>query len=341
MKKLQELTELLKTALRKGDYPVGSKFPSEYELANCFGVNRITASKSVNLLIKDGYLERAGSTRAGTIVRMLRPYPEGLIAFMGHLNDSYSSGILNGAIRAATRKNYLLSVFSPAADEISDSLSKMESGRFSGIINLHYGQISSGIPTVYVDDSRMAGRKDCPAIMSDTYKGAALIVENLIKKGHRNIAFLTKKYPGDELDLRTKGCIAAMKSNGIADAEARSFFYNDNSVHHSGIILKQMLNAYPELTAIICNTDHSAFNMISAAREMGLDIPGKISVTGFGNINEIQRTCKLMTIDQHPFELGSRAVEKLIEIIEGNDNGELIETIDIEFIEGNSVSRIN
>ena len=43
--KIKPLILVLKNELQKGTYPVGSRFPSEYELADMFSINKKTANK--------------------------------------------------------------------------------------------------------------------------------------------------------------------------------------------------------------------------------------------------------------------------------------------------------
>ena len=56
MGKLEEIAELLKKRIDGGVYSPNVRLPSEYELADELGVNRITLNKAVNRLIADGYL---------------------------------------------------------------------------------------------------------------------------------------------------------------------------------------------------------------------------------------------------------------------------------------------
>lgn len=44
--------------LAAGKYPGGTRFPSEYELAERFGVHKITANKAVSLLVNEHLLKR-------------------------------------------------------------------------------------------------------------------------------------------------------------------------------------------------------------------------------------------------------------------------------------------
>lgn len=65
----RQLADLLRAAIERGDYPAGSRFPSEPELAERHGVGRLTVNKAVSILRSQG-LVRVERGR-GTIVREL------------------------------------------------------------------------------------------------------------------------------------------------------------------------------------------------------------------------------------------------------------------------------
>ena len=340
MSKLNDVISLLRNDIREGKYPPGKKFPSEYELAETCAVNRITVNKAVNMLIKEGYLERAGSTRAGTIVKTGRPFPEGIIGFVTSLRDGFSTSIASGAIKMASMHNYLLSIVNPEIEEINDTLHRMENAGFKGILSAHYGRLKTVLPAVYIDEDSMQDCRECFQVRGNSYGGGHLIAEKVLEYGHKNIVYLAKSHSNHRIDLRRLGVTDTLKKNRIRDTDSRCFVYNDISVHHCTQALKQMLSRFPGLTAIVCNTDYIAFNVITAGKNMGLDIPGKISVTGYGNVREIQQIYNLTTINQHPFELGARACKKLMEIAEGNAAmSEKSETVEVELINGTSIRR--
>lgn len=50
----QQLAGILRTAIRAGDYPPGTRLPSEKTLTQEFGVARETASKAMDMLAAEG-----------------------------------------------------------------------------------------------------------------------------------------------------------------------------------------------------------------------------------------------------------------------------------------------
>jgi GntR family transcriptional regulator len=70
-RRLEPLYRQVEVALRErilgGEWPYGSKIPSEDQLCKAYGVSRITVRQAIRTLVEDGYLER-GRGR-GTFVR--------------------------------------------------------------------------------------------------------------------------------------------------------------------------------------------------------------------------------------------------------------------------------
>ena len=56
--KKDEIKKILIEEIRAGRYPTNVRLPSEYELADRLGVNRITLNKAVGELVADGWLRR-------------------------------------------------------------------------------------------------------------------------------------------------------------------------------------------------------------------------------------------------------------------------------------------
>ena len=62
--KYQQVMETIKGKISKGEWPIGSKIPSQRKLAEEFGVNRSTIINALEELAADGLIE--GKTGVGT-----------------------------------------------------------------------------------------------------------------------------------------------------------------------------------------------------------------------------------------------------------------------------------
>ena len=71
-------------------------------------------------------------------------------------------------------------------------------------------------------------------------------------------------------------------------------------------------------TAIICGNDHIALGVLREAEELGIAIPGELSVTGFDDLEiakEIRPALTTMRVDT--YEIGRLAAQYLLDALDG------------------------
>ena len=92
MSKINDLAAELRKLLATDLFPAGSRFLSEYEIENRYGISRITANKAVSLLAAEGLLER-GKRGSGTFVKKSSIFPKGWIAAIENLSPVYNTRV--------------------------------------------------------------------------------------------------------------------------------------------------------------------------------------------------------------------------------------------------------
>lgn len=152
------------------------------------------------------------------------------------------------------------------------------------------------------------------SVVNDDRRGAALVVHHLVALGHRKIAMV-----GDDQELagasRIRGYSEAMGQAGLADEVRVAPGGFTEAGGYTGA--KQLLEADPEVTAIFAVNDLSALGVLDAAEELGLDVPGDLSVVGYDNIAMAAlRRIDLSTIDQSARTIGRTAAKALLERID-------------------------
>jgi DNA-binding LacI/PurR family transcriptional regulator len=76
----------------------------------------------------------------------------------------------------------------------------------------------------------------------------------------------------------------------------------------------------PRPTALLAISDQLAFGAVEAAREMGLDVPGDLSVVGFDDVPEAARSNPpLTTVHQDHVQKGLLAGRLLVARLEGEE----------------------
>jgi DNA-binding LacI/PurR family transcriptional regulator len=151
---------------------------------------------------------------------------------------------------------------------------------------------------------------------NDNFQATYNLVNELIKKGHKSIAFLGAKKEWNVTKDRFNGFKVACEINGISIQDKMVVMMNDFNEDEGKIgAIKLLENATP--TAIIAEDDILAFGILKVLREKNIN---NIEVVGFNNnpLSEFQNP-SLSSIDINADELGYFAVKILIEHLEKSE----------------------
>jgi LacI family transcriptional regulator len=165
------------------------------------------------------------------------------------------------------------------------------------------------LPTVLVD----APHTELPSVVIDDVAGGELATKHLLSLGHRQIAFVGDK-PRDRFRFhssrdRTAGYERALAAAGIP---VRRDYVREGtqSRHMARSIAEELLRMPDRPTAIFAASDIQALGVLEAARGLGIDVPGELSVVGFDDV-EVARYVGLTTVAQPLEESGRRGAEML------------------------------
>ncbi|GGF48973.1 LacI family transcriptional regulator [Azorhizobium oxalatiphilum] len=156
------------------------------------------------------------------------------------------------------------------------------------------------------------------AVTVDNGAASRALTEAFLAAGHRRVLFIAGRFStSDRSRLRHQGYLAAMGVAGLSPEPVLELDYLADAAAHRAA-LEGLLAGPARPTGIICSNDLLALSVIAALREMGLCVPGDVSVAGFDGI-AIGRLVSpaLATVDQPTRRMGERAVERLFALIEG------------------------
>ncbi len=302
-----------------GAFGVGRKIPSEYELATRFSVNKTTANKAVATLVAKGILRR-GRGAAGTVVATRSTFPKGTLGiYMAILGASYFPLILQGFQQKAFLRGYAVQLYCPPQTGEASGLSAiLAASLLQGLLVTHatLGQFSADYPVVYLNDIPNGYEKDKLHIMqTDNAEGGRLIAEHLMQLGHTHIVCTRQSEFSPSLVERTRGVNQRLAKAGLTQPPV---YITGPKRQETKRIVTQILSENPDVTAIATDGDNVALTVIDILREMGKRVPQEISVTGFSNLEEVQRTLPITTVDDRAQEAGMLAADRLIDLIEGH-----------------------
>lgn len=156
-------------------------------------------------------------------------------------------------------------------------------------------------------------------------QAASEIARRVIALGHRRIAVITGLIEGNDRALaRLQGVqsILAREDIPLPDHNLIQCRY---TLEEGEAAAKKILTGPQRPTAIICGNDVLAAGAMRGAREMGLSIPGDLSVTGFDDIDLATAvTPQLATVRVPHRRMGAAAGELLLKWIETGHRPESI-----------------
>lgn len=181
-----------------------------------------------------------------------------------------------------------------------------------------------GIPYVMIDSYDDETTHN--TVHLDNFKGAFMAVEYLIGLGHRKIGLLAGIPHWSSAIYRERGYRAALEKYQIP--WQADLAYNGCFTFFGGFMgTEVLLDRHPDLTAIFAASDEMAVGALKKAAELGLEVPGDLSVVGFDghSIGQLG-SVPLTTVQTNPFMVGVNACEMLIGMLE-SDSSEVAKVV--------------
>ena len=164
---------------------------------------------------------------------------------------------------------------------------------------------------------------------------ARAMVHHLVERGYRNIGFIGGSSNRDTRGAdRRAGYEAAMAELGLGEGHVITFGTPPISMEQGGQAIAQMIEQWPEVDAVICVSDLSAFGVIMECHRRGWAVPGRVAVAGFGDF-EVSRCCwpSISTVTVSSYDIGKRSGELLLSTMDRIRAGEEVtpSTVMIDF----------
>ncbi|MEV5408850.1 LacI family DNA-binding transcriptional regulator [Thermopolyspora sp. NPDC052614] len=152
-------------------------------------------------------------------------------------------------------------------------------------------------------------------VRTDDGAGMRAVVEHLIGLGHRRISYVDGGSGAIAADRRG-GYEAAMREHGLEN-EIRTVF--GGATESDGVAAAEVLLAQGDLpTAIAAYNDHCALGVLERLARAGVDVPDRVSVTGYDDVPIAGMPHVGLTTVRHEARHQARlAVEAAIRRLEG------------------------
>ena len=155
----------------------------------------------------------------------------------------------------------------------------------------------SDIPAIVVGPASTSER--IGAVYGDDYEAAYKMTSHLIRLGHHRIGFISG--PADNMAGRRRlaGYRSAVDENG-GDGSSDLVVGGDFSYESGLDMARHLLRLSDRPTAIFASSDNMAAAAIAVALRDGLNVPGDLTVAGFGNTAIATSTWPELTTLKYP-----------------------------------------
>lgn len=336
----------LESYILNGSLAVGDKVYTEAEIMGKYGVSRITATRALNELESNGYIER--KRRIGSFVTNTKRTNGPAILY-----EKSKADVLHIALVTPYPANIGFDIFSyiiQNADKhriltsihVSGDSIKTESEILKNILQLHIdglicvpvektGNLTlymrllrKGIPVVFLD--RHLPWLDIPYVATNNFQSMYNLTEWAIREGNKKLAFFFNSSDISTESERLRGFLQALKDYDMPLDERFLLELDDRNADDAGKqderrgrrigdFLEFMSRADMLPDIIMCVNDKLAVQVASQARKLGMTIPDDIAITGFDN-DHISGLLDvpLTTVEQNYNMMGKKALELMYAI---------------------------
>ena len=152
----------------------------------------------------------------------------------------------------------------------------------------------------------------------DNHAAFSKITQHLHDLGHRSFGLVAQSTAfNDRAAARQAGVRDYLAEQGLA-IKPQHFFEGDWKVEDGMRAFNAIMSTRLPPTAIVCGNDYLAIGCLLEARNMGLDVPGQVSITGFDDIDLSKLLHPALTTMRVPdAEVGTMAGRYLVDVLEG------------------------
>jgi LacI family transcriptional regulator len=312
----------------------GRRGPTQTDIARLAGVSTATVSRVLNasplvrpalrarvegVIAELGYFPHA----AARALASRRSYTMG--AVIPTLNNAIFAACINAFERALQEGGYTLLVAVSHYDQTAEitQVKRLVERGVEGVLlvgNAHSARVyemleRAGIP--YVNTWAFDPRLRRPNIGFSNREAAFLLVDHLVALGHRRIGMIAGITEGnDRARDRLNAVRERLAEKGLAlDPDAT--MEADYSIREGRAALARLAEAGRLPTALIGGNDVIALGLLFEARDRDIEVPGRLSITGFDNLPLTEHVRpSITTIDVPAVAMGSGASAALLAALE-------------------------
>jgi DNA-binding LacI/PurR family transcriptional regulator len=353
----------LRDRILAGHWRAGEFLPSEAELGRRFRASRVTVRAALKCLRQEGLAQTQPGVgwRVGGARTPEPPVAQTPICFLPESRPP-TGEVLQGLRR------YLGEVGLEATVQVAPFEGAHGPTPLRELVDLDTAQglvfsSATPLPSPYVSALRatrkpfvcagLAAHEPYDTICTDNVRGLELLVEALVARGHRHIAFASSddvSCADPSFGSRQLGYEQAMLRRGLTPAVIRTRYNYFLGPEEERLILawlKGLESQGRRPTCLIGACDAMACQLLTLLTRNGLRVPADISVAGFDRDRSQEVVVArfgltaLTTIEQPWEEIGRTAASRLVARMRGEPANPALTLIQPRLQEGDSVSTVH
>ncbi len=165
-----------------------------------------------------------------------------------------------------------------------------------------------------------------PSIGFDNRASMRALAEEVLRAGHTRLGMISAVTEGnDRARQRVEGICDALDAHGM-DPSGLAVVETRYEIDCGSEAFSQLMARADPPTAVLCGNDVIAVGAMHRARDLGLDVPGDVSITGFDDMDIARITLPALTTVRVPHQdMGRRAADALVDMVEGKNTGASVE----------------
>lgn len=243
---------------------------------------------------------------------------------MPDVSSAYCVEVMQGVNQVIAQQNFDLLIYTNG--DVQKYNAAEQERHFVSLLN---GTITDGLivaaaattsfatdaPLVVIDPN--VENSNFPSISSNNHEGALDAMKYLVGLGHRRIGHITGRLNLISARQRLQGYKDGLAACGIP-FEEELVVEGDYTVGSAVTCAFRLLSLKRPPTAIFAANDMAALGVYQAAKQVGLQIPGDLSVVGFDDVREASvLNPPLTTVNQSVSKMAMIATEMVLSLVKG------------------------
>jgi LacI family transcriptional regulator len=263
---------------------------------------------------------------AARMLSLKRSHALGLI--VSDIRNPFFASITRGVEDVAQEHGYTVVLCNSDEDLARETacLKTLQSRQVDGVLLASAGVadehvtrlLHAGYPIVLVD--RDLPDLGAPAVLLDNEGAAYSAVRHLLERGHRRIGMISGRGSISTTTERVAGYQRALREAGI-DLDGQLVISGESTSEGGAAATHALLDTVPPPTAIFSGNNLMSIGALHAIASRNLTVPDDVALVGFDDFpfpwSDAFRP-HLTTVAQPTYELGRRAAETLVQILDGS-----------------------